>query len=548
VKIEQNFLVVSNYNNDIGWVADYSDSYLVYDQSESPVYPKNLDLSRVIKSPHLGHNIRDYCTYLYDHYEDLPDVVILASGNVFPRHVSQAWFNRVMNNRFYTPIEEMGRHKERWPVSFFSSDGGYCEVNNSWYLDYHPTKFFHDYNDFLRFCFKDPIIPRFIRFAPGANCIVPRANLLKIPREFYGNLRTFVSHCPAAIPGESHIIERALDTLWNCNFEVSVAMRSPLDEATFPFKPKPMKSPSKRSFSLFKKSEKDILEYNRTLKTYDIFTIFNELDLLEIRLNILDPYVDYFVIVEATETFSGNPKPLYYSENKQRFQKFHPKIIHYVTTDAPASEEELRARLDDPNTSALNREIIGNALTSSNVPKGELHWLKEFYQKESIKKALVGLGENDACYVSDVDEIWNPEAVVDFRRDDIFKLRQIVSAYYFDNRSSEPWAGTLATKYKNIRDNCLNHLRTASKTQYTYVKNGGWHFTNLGGADQIRLKLASYGHQEFNTDEVRSRIEARMKGNEDFIGRKFKLWQDDKHLPEFLKAHRSEYRKYFKND
>ena len=60
---------------------------------------------------------------------------------------------------------------------------------------------------------------------------------------------------------------------------------------------------------------------------YDCFMFFNELDLLEIRLNILDPYVDYFVISECDTTFSGNPKKLYYEENKDRFKKFHHKFL-----------------------------------------------------------------------------------------------------------------------------------------------------------------------------------------------------------------------------
>jgi beta-1,4-mannosyl-glycoprotein beta-1,4-N-acetylglucosaminyltransferase len=62
---------------------------------------------------------------------------------------------------------------------------------------------------------------------------------------------------------------------------------------------------------------------------------FNELDLLELRLNILDPYVDYFVISEATITFSGKAKPLYYLENKIRFKKFEDKIIHNIVNDTP---------------------------------------------------------------------------------------------------------------------------------------------------------------------------------------------------------------------
>jgi beta-1,4-mannosyl-glycoprotein beta-1,4-N-acetylglucosaminyltransferase len=56
------------------------------------------------------------------------------------------------------------------------------------------------------------------------------------------------------------------------------------------------------------------------MKVIDVFPFFNELDILEIRLNILDPYVDCFILSEATKTFSGLDKPLYYQENKDRFE------------------------------------------------------------------------------------------------------------------------------------------------------------------------------------------------------------------------------------
>jgi beta-1,4-mannosyl-glycoprotein beta-1,4-N-acetylglucosaminyltransferase len=280
---------------------------------------------------------------------------------------------------------------------------------------------------------------------------------------------------------------------------------------------------------------------------YDIFTFFNELELLEIRLNILAPHVDYFVIIECEETFSGKPKELFFENNKERFAKWKDKIIHYVIRDVPKNPQELRNRLSDPNLSDLDREIIASSLTSDNIPPGATHWFKEFYQKESIKKAIIGLNDNDLCFVSDVDEIWNPNAVIDFRKPDaVFRLRQRMYAYYLNNRSSERWAGTLVTRYKIIRTNCLNHLRTPRKTKYLYVGNGGWHFTNMGGADRIRLKLESYGHQEFNNDKVKSKIEERIAANRDFVGRGFHFWADETHLPEYVTNNRHKYRHWFK--
>lgn len=68
---------------------------------------------------------------------------------------------------------------------------------------------------------------------------------------------------------------------------------------------------------------------------YDCFQFFNELDILKIRLNVMNDVVDKFVISEATETFSGLKKPLYYEENKEMFKEFEDKIIHVVVDDTP---------------------------------------------------------------------------------------------------------------------------------------------------------------------------------------------------------------------
>ena len=70
-------------------------------------------------------------------------------------------------------------------------------------------------------------------------------------------------------------------------------------------------------------------------KIYDCFNFFNELDILEIRLNVLYEHVDYFVIVESSITHSGEEKPFYFEENKERYSKFLDKIIHYKVYDTP---------------------------------------------------------------------------------------------------------------------------------------------------------------------------------------------------------------------
>ena len=71
------------------------------------------------------------------------------------------------------------------------------------------------------------------------------------------------------------------------------------------------------------------------MRIFDSFIFFNELELLEMRLNILGDVVDKFVLTESPFTVSGNEKPLYYEENKDKFAKWHDKIVHNITEEIP---------------------------------------------------------------------------------------------------------------------------------------------------------------------------------------------------------------------
>jgi beta-1,4-mannosyl-glycoprotein beta-1,4-N-acetylglucosaminyltransferase len=285
-------------------------------------------------------------------------------------------------------------------------------------------------------------------------------------------------------------------------------------------------------------------------RVFDVFTFFNELDLLELRLEMLDPYVDQFILIECIETFSGKQKPLHFSQNKQRFEKYLHKIHHHVTFTPPKSFEDLQQRILDEKSSEFEKQVCVQALTTSNVPKGELHWLKEFYQKEYIRSAIENAGaqDEDLVFVTDLDEVWNPEldySTIDDNK--IYKLRQLAYSGYMNIRSSEDWAGTLLTKYKNIKGGCLNHLRTPSKTKYDYIDNGGWHFTFMGGEQQVKMKLEAYGHQEYNNDSVKNRVKDLLANGQDVLGRtNFRFWLDESQLPKYLLDNKQKYKQFFR--
>ena len=259
-------------------------------------------------------------------------------------------------------------------------------------------------------------------------------------------------------------------------------------------------------------------------KVFDCFTFWVECDLLQLRLEILGPFVDKFILVESEQTFSGNPKPLIYEKNKEKFAKWNDKIIHIV---APNIE------LKDPNNLF------------------ERHYLAY----ELLEQKVMDLGQpDDIAFFSDLDEIWNPEILKQI--DDYpHSLYQIAYAYWLNNRCSEQWTGTLMTKVKNVFEGFNKLNRTAKPFP---LENGGYHFTNLGGAKMIIEKIKAYDHSNEIVPTLSQfkdfGIQERMDNNKDYLGRlldyngkPFRFWLDESQWPQFLKDHRKEWKHLLKS-
>lgn len=240
--------------------------------------------------------------------------------------------------------------------------------------------------------------------------------------------------------------------------------------------------------------------------------------MLKLHLEILSPFVDKFIIVEAKTTFSGYKKPLYFSEHERYIQKFWHKIEYFIINE---------------NYSFQEQEV---AETSPNT-KGAKHWKHEFLQKEAIQKALIKfeVKDDDILYIGDVDEIWEPCGTMLPA-----KLKLRVYAYYLDNRSTEEFWGTFVAKYKDIKGKCLNHLRsdTKNRTEEYY----GWHFTSMGGLNEIKRKLNdSYTTESYNTYEVQAKLPERYRAGIDYLGRNFTFTLDESEWPIYLKRNRKRF-------
>lgn len=261
------------------------------------------------------------------------------------------------------------------------------------------------------------------------------------------------------------------------------------------------------------------------MKVFDVFPFFNELDLLEIRLNILDPHVDYFVLSESTKTFSGLDKPLYYKENKEKFKKFNHKIIHNVI-DQDASKNELEA---------LGRKY--NTLVEAQQ--------RDTYQKDSIKDlVLEKCGEEDVFLWGDLDEIPNPEVIESiqefFESNTIFHLAQknylgylnllevggIISGmtrdFLPDEGEQNKWLGTKIIDYNILKKYTFTQLRNyISEVNNSRISNGGWHWSYVGSEGlsvekRIIKKVECAAHVEYNNAQVRSNISEVNIGKDPF--------------------------------
>ena len=239
------------------------------------------------------------------------------------------------------------------------------------------------------------------------------------------------------------------------------------------------------------------------MKIFDCFMYFDEEIVLELRLNTLNEYVDYFVIVESSFTHKGDKRKLKFDHDK--FSKFKDKIIYLVYDVEPKGIEIIN---ENESEDEKSRKYIFNAIYRENG------------QRNLISEGLKIADNDDLILISDVDEIPNIKNI-DFNK---FKEKLIFynqEMFYYKFNLKLPdynWVGTRLCKKKYLKSpQWLRNIKNKkypfyrfdinfSETKYSdikFVNEGGWHFTNIKSAEEISHKLKSYlHHREFDVNPL----------------------------------------------
>ena len=258
---------------------------------------------------------------------------------------------------------------------------------------------------------------------------------------------------------------------------------------------------------------------------YDCFQYFNEDHIVDLRMNILDKFVDYFVISESTKTHQGKDKKINF--DLKNFSKFKKKIIFII---------------------ADYREKIN----FENHKGGES--LVEQHQRNALINGLKNAASEDLIILSDSDEIPDLEKLSQINNKKkfiAFSQKMFMYKLNLQNLDESNWIGSKITKKKYVKS--MQDLRNLKFKNYPFwrvdkynqqIISGGWHFSYLQTPNQILEKIKSFSHGEYNDKSLNiENIEEKILKNEDIFSRgiKLKKIEIDKSFPDYINQNLEKY-------
>lgn len=265
------------------------------------------------------------------------------------------------------------------------------------------------------------------------------------------------------------------------------------------------------------------------MKIFDCVTFFEENRLMKLRFNILDDYIDHFVVCESKYDHQGRKKKINFNKNK--YSKFKKKIIHIIV---------------------------------DSFPKNINPWERQAFQREEILKNLKKVEDNDLILFSDPDEIPNLSNIkkIKFKKKYLIFLQNL---FYYKLNIKETtlgnnWEGTRGCLKKNLKSIDFMRQKVLKKNlKYGFwrldkeksiqiIKNGGWHFSYLLTPNEIQRKITTFAHTELNKKKFTSlrNIKYCIKNFKDLFHRKiiYKKIKIDNTFPEYIKKNKKKFSKW----
>ncbi len=261
---------------------------------------------------------------------------------------------------------------------------------------------------------------------------------------------------------------------------------------------------------------------------YDCFQYFNEDHIVDLRMNILNEYVDYFVIAESNKTHQGKDKKINF--NLKNFSKFREKIIFIVAE--------------------YNQDINFNKHIGGESPI-------EQHQRNSLIKGIKDAQQDDLIILSDSDEIPDLKKMTEINEGKkfiAFSQKMFMYKLNLQNIDESNWIGSRITKKKYLKT--MQSLRDLKFKDYPFwrldkrdlqIIKGGWHFSFLQTPDEILKKIRSFSHGEFDTEEINvKKIENKILENEDIFnrGNMLKKVNLDGTFPSFILENKNKFSKW----
>ena len=293
------------------------------------------------------------------------------------------------------------------------------------------------------------------------------------------------------------------------------------------------------------------------MKIFDCTTYFDEELMMDVRFNILDKFVDKFIVVESRYSHSGQKKKLNFDINN--YKKFKDKITYLVIENEPSGILELKNNLND---SIIKRS-------------NSLKRIEQSY--DYMMNGISYASDNDLILLSDNDEIPNLDSISQNEvKNKVCIFRQKIFYYKFDLLYDYiPWYGSKGCKKKNLKS--FSWLRNIKNKKYPFwrldayfsklkstnieiIENGGWHFSNIKTPEQLYEKLSNFGHHnefddsQITLEDIKKKIEKKVaiydhkadQTKANIYDFEYKLKKiNHESLPDFLKKNKEKFKKWF---